>query len=78
MGEGMATAATNRELIEAVAEEMATGIHRAVEFWMTQIELVFEDTHMTTLGRLQAIKEILKNYHSEQASELTLGRGHAA
>jgi hypothetical protein len=33
---------------------------------------------MTTLGRLQAIKEILKNYHSEQASELTLGRGHAA
>ena len=74
----MATAATNRELIEAVAEEMATGIHCAVEFWMTQIESVFDDSHVTTLGRLQAIKEILKNYRSEQRCERIVGRGHAA
>jgi hypothetical protein len=74
----MATVATSRDLIEAVAEEMATGIHCAVEFWMTQIESVFDDSHMTTLSRLQAIKEILKNYRSEQAGKQIAGRGYAA
>ena len=50
------------DFIEAVASEMAAGIDAAVECWMTQIERALENTRLTTLGRLQAIQEILANY----------------
>ena len=74
----MACATTNRALIEAVAEEMTAGIHGAVDYWLGQIESVFDDAHMTTLGRLLAIKDILRTYRSEQTGEPVEERGHAA
>ena len=74
----MASTATSRDLMEAVAAEVAVGIHSAVDYWMAQIESVFEDTHMTTLGRLQAVNEIVQNYRREHAEETMRGRGHAA
>jgi hypothetical protein len=54
--------ATRADFVEAVAQELSAGVERAVECWMAQIENTFNDTHLTTLGRMQAIREILENY----------------
>ncbi len=58
----MATTAINRELVQLIAEEMAYGVETAVECWMTKIELVLADVHLTTLGRLNAVREIVESY----------------
>jgi inosine-uridine nucleoside N-ribohydrolase len=58
----LATAAITTELMNAVAAEMALGVETAVEFWMAQIEEALDDTHLTTLGRLNAVAEILDKY----------------
>lgn len=71
-------AAVNRDLIEAVSAEMCAGIDCAVGFWMSQIEDVLEDSRLTTLGRLQAIKEVLGAYRHCSAGEFTKGHGNAA
>jgi hypothetical protein len=54
--------ATDRELIEAVVGEMHDGIERAVDFWMAQIEDALHDPRLTTLGRMNAVKEIVNRY----------------
>lgn len=60
----MATSAinTNRDLVRAIATEMAIGVETAVECWMSQIEQALADVHLTTLGRLNAVSEILHKY----------------
>ena len=58
----MATSAVNREFIEAVAAEMSAGIHAAVECWMAKIERALQSKTLTSLGRLQAVQEILVEY----------------
>lgn len=74
----MATAAADRELIEAVVAEMSAGIDCALEFWMSQIDAVFENNQITTLGRLQAIQEILRTYHLSRGGGETADDGYAA
>ena len=74
----MATAAADRELIEAVVAEMSAGIDCALEFWMSQIDAVFENNQITTLGRLQAIQEILRTYHRSTGGGETADDGYAA
>lgn len=74
----MATAAADRELIEAVVAEMSAGIDCAVEFWMSQIDAVFENNQITTLGRLQAIREILRTYRLSRGNGKTADHGYAA
>jgi len=56
------TTAVNRELVRVIAEEMAYGVETAVECWMTQIELALADTSLSTVGRLQAVREVVENY----------------
>jgi hypothetical protein len=58
----MASSAVDREFIEAVASEMASGIHAAMECWMAKIERALQSKTLTTLGRLQAVQEILAEY----------------
>jgi hypothetical protein len=58
----VATAAVNRELIRVIAEEMANGVDTAVECWMSKIDLALTDVHLTTLGRLNAVREIVESY----------------
>ena len=58
----MATAAINRDVILAIAEEMAYGVQTAVDCWMNEIDLALTDTRLTTLGRLNAVREIVENY----------------
>jgi hypothetical protein len=58
----MATAALNRDVVLAIAEEMANGVQTAVDCWMTEIDLALTDNRLTTLGRLNAVREIVENY----------------
>jgi hypothetical protein len=62
LGTGVTSVATDRELIEAVVGEMHDGIERAVGYWMAQIESALRDPHLTTLGRMNAVKEIVNQY----------------
>ena len=68
----MATTTLNHDLVLAIAEEMAHGVQTAVDCWMTEIELALTDTHLTTLGRLKAVHEVVENYkHLTGQADLT-------
>ena len=58
----MATTAINRELVQLIAEEMASGVEMAVEYWMIEIDEALTDMRLTTMGRLNAVREIVENY----------------
>ena len=62
LGTALTSVATDRELIEAVVGEMHDGIERALDFWMAQIEDALRDPRLTTLGRMNAVKEIVNRY----------------
>ena len=71
----MSTTALNHDLVLAIAEEMARGVQTAVDCWMTEIELALTDTHLTTLGRLTAVREIVENYkHLTGQAKMTCRR----
>jgi len=74
------TTSANRELelIEAVAAEVSVGIDRAVSFWMTQIDDVLHDSRLTTLGRLQAVKDVVGNYRHAHAADRVSCHGNPA
>lgn len=54
-----------RDLIEAVADEMAAGIQSAVQYWMEHVQLALEDSQLSAVGRLEAIRGVLNCYNSE-------------
>jgi hypothetical protein len=58
----VATTVVDRDLIQVIAEEMAIGVETAVDRWMAQIDLALTDMHLTTLGRLDAVREIVESY----------------
>jgi hypothetical protein len=58
----VATTALNHDVVLAIAEELAHGVQTAVDCWMTEIDLALTDTRLTTLGRLNAVREIVENY----------------
>ena len=62
LGTAVTSVATDRELIEPVIGEMQDGIERAVGFWMAQIEDALRDPRLTTLGRMNAVKEVVNQY----------------
>jgi hypothetical protein len=58
----MATTAVPPDVVDVIASEMAVGVERAVECWMSEIEEALTDLHLTSLGRLNAVTEILNEY----------------
>jgi hypothetical protein len=58
----LATAVLPTNLVEVIASEMAAGVDRAVECWMSQIDHALTDVNLTSLGRLNAVREILNEY----------------
>jgi hypothetical protein len=61
----MATAIiTSRDFVDAIAVEVATKIDIAVESWMAAVEQALNDPALTTLGRMNAAKEVLAQYKS--------------
>jgi hypothetical protein len=74
----LATAVIPTNLIEVIASEMAVGVDRAVECWMSQIEHALTDVHLTSLGRLNAVREILDEYKHLTGKVQLQGRGSSA
>lgn len=58
----MASRATRVEFVEMVAEEVTSGIDRALGYWLGRIELEVVDRSLTTAERLDAIENILYEY----------------
>lgn len=58
----MATISTNPDLVSVLAAELAAGVERAVDCWLAQVEHALTDTQLTTLGRLNAVRDILARY----------------
>ena len=70
----MATKALDRDVVLVIAEEMANGVQNAVDSWMTEIDLALTDSRLNTLGRLNAVREIIQNYkHLTGQEELDCG-----
>jgi len=58
----LASTAVAGDIVDVIASEMARGIDRAVGWWMSQIEHALTDPERTSLGRLNAVREIVENY----------------
>jgi len=58
----VATTAIPTDLVNMIASEMSVGVERAVECWMSEIEQALTDRHLTSLGRLNAVCEIVNEY----------------
>jgi hypothetical protein len=58
----LASTAVPADIVDAIAGEMAVGVDRAVECWMSEIEQALTDMHLTSLGRLGAVREIVDEY----------------
>jgi hypothetical protein len=58
----MSATFSTEELVNAVAVEMVSGVDCAVESWLAQIENASTDPHLTTLGRMNAVREVLETY----------------
>lgn len=52
-----------KDLMEAMAEQVASAVDEAVTRWMAEFDSVLQDPHLTTLGRLQAMSAIVTRYH---------------
>ena len=68
----MARAASRDEFISAVAQEMSSGIERALHYWLGRIELEVLDQSISTAERLFAIEQILQEY-KDLSEEVQLG-----
>ena len=53
---------TSRDFVDAIAVEVACKIDVAVESWMAEMEQALNDPALTTLGRMNAAKEVLDQY----------------
>jgi hypothetical protein len=58
----MANAATRADFVTLVAQEMTSGIERALQYWMGRIELEVVDRSLSTAERIYAIEQILQEY----------------
>ena len=61
-GTFLATTAVPTEIVDVIATEIAVGVEKAVECWMSQVERALTDVHLTSLGRLNAVREIVDEY----------------
>jgi hypothetical protein len=71
----LATVSADQELIDIIASEIANGVNAAVEGWMSQFEIILRNPGLTTLGRLQAIQEVVARYRSDTSLEGQAGCG---
>lgn len=58
----MASRATQTDFVDIVAEEVSSGIDRALGYWLGRIELEVVDRSLTTSQRIDAIENILHEY----------------
>jgi hypothetical protein len=72
----MATMAAVRQeyVFQTIVEEMANGVDVAVECWLSEIDQVIQDTRLTTLGKMNAIEDILSKYKRLTGKQHLVGR----
>jgi hypothetical protein len=58
----MASKATRADFVEMVAEEISSGIDRALHYWLGKIELEIVDRSLSTSERIYAVEQILREY----------------
>jgi hypothetical protein len=58
----MASIATRADFVSLVAEEIASGIDRALQYWLGRIELEIENARLSGADRIHAIEQILEEY----------------
>jgi len=61
-GDSATSVAVTQDFVSLVAAEIASGVDRAVECWMAQIEEALNDAHLTTLGRWHAVQSVRTRY----------------
>jgi len=71
----LAATAIPTDVIDVIVAEMAMGVERAVEFWMSQIEQALTDGRLTTLGRLNAVRSIVEEYKCSTGKTQLVSRG---
>ena len=59
----MATTAVSADAVDIIAGEISRSVECAVDRWMSEFENVLMDSNLTSLGRLNAIQEIVDNYN---------------
>jgi hypothetical protein len=55
-------ALSGQQFVEVIAQELFTGVEAAVECWMAEVEAALDSPRLTTLGRLQAIGDVVRRY----------------
>ncbi len=58
----MANAASPKEFVSLVAEEIVSGIDHALDYWLGRIDQELADPSLTTFEQVQAIQRILREY----------------
>ena len=58
----MASTATRSDFVSLVAQEIATGIDHALDYWLGRIEMELLDAKLTTSERFRAIEIIMREY----------------
>ena len=58
----MASTAIRADFVSLVAEEIASGIDHAMDYWLGRIEMELVDAKLTTIERIHAIELILREY----------------
>lgn len=58
----MASSSTRTDFVSLVAEEISSGIDRALQYWLGRIELELADRSLSTAERIDGIEEILTEY----------------
>jgi hypothetical protein len=70
----LSSVAIPTDIVKVIASEMSAGVERAVECWMVQIEQALTDVRLTSLGRLNAVNEILNTYKELTGKTALAGR----
>jgi hypothetical protein len=58
----MTGSSTRTDFVSMVAEEISSGIDRALQYWLGRIELEVVDRSLSTAERIDAIEGILTEY----------------
>ncbi len=58
----MGSTAMRADFVSLVAEEIAFGIDHALDYWLGRIELELVDAKLTSIERLHAIEQIVREY----------------
>lgn len=58
----MASKSSRSDFIDMVAQEVSSGIDRALDYWLGRIELELIDRSLTASERIDAIEDILHQY----------------